>query len=109
MQRPMDRRRFLVRASTAVGGLAAALTLRPGRSRAASLPDGVTPFGPIQPRNPDMTWYALDPEWGAGDAGCPADSAGAHASSHSCHACTACHNHGENKLFATAAAANLHR
>jgi hypothetical protein len=56
-----------------------------------------------------MTWYALDPEWGAGDAGCPADPFAAHASTHSCHACNACHSHGANKLFATADAANLHR
>lgn len=109
MQRPMDRRRFLVRASSAIGGAAAALTLRTRRSRAAAPSGGTTPFRISAPRNPDMTWYALDPEWGAGTATCPASPAGAHASSHSCHACTACHKHAANKLFATQVSANLHR
>lgn len=109
MQRLMDRRRFLARTSAAIGGAAAFFALGPRRSRASALPSGVTPFNPVQPRSPDLAWYALDPEWGAGDAGCPADPTAAHASSHNCHACTACHKHAANKLFATAEAADLHR
>jgi hypothetical protein len=54
------------------------------------------------PQRRTMLLYELDPEWGAGDAGCPAAAAGAHAASHACHACTACHGHAMHKQWATA-------
>lgn len=55
------------------------------------------------PQRRTMLLYELDPEWGAGDVGCPADAAGAHAASHACHACMACHGHATHKQWASAA------
>ena len=45
------------------------------------------------------TAYGLDPEWGAGDPGCPAVES---LKPRSCHACSACHGHAANKLWRTA-------
>lgn len=56
-----------------------------------------------------LTWYGLDPEWGAGSAGCPVDPLGAHQSTHACHACNSCHHHADNKLFASVTAADENR
>ena len=44
--------------------------------------------------------YKLDPEWGAGDLGCPPFES---LKSRSCHGCHACHVHAANKLWRSAA------
>jgi len=44
--------------------------------------------------------YYLEPEWGAGEPGCPPTPGGAHQASHGCHACAACHRHAAHKLWA---------
>jgi hypothetical protein len=105
MQRRMDRRFFLTRTVAAAGGLAVALAGRSrqvlalGRGRRAPQPAGAA----------ELEWFALDPEWGAGLPGCPVDPSGAHSSGGGCHACNACHLHGINKRFPSAAAANAGR
>lgn len=48
--------------------------------------------------------YRLNPNWGAGDAACLVNPGGS-----SCSGCSACVNHANNKLFATAAAADTGR
>ena len=104
MQRRLDRRSFIRQSATLSGGLA--LTFSAGfpmlvhatGSRSTAGVGGAT-----------HTWYALDPEWGAGLEGCPITPGDVHANGGGCHACHACHLHGDNKLFATSEAANANR
>jgi hypothetical protein len=86
-------RRFLLKlgagtATAAVAGL--------GRVRAAVASLGFSTSPSLRPV------YYLDPEWGAGDVGCPATPDEAHRASHACHACRACHAHAAHKLWASA-------
>ena len=103
VERRLDRRTLLKSSAALFGGAAA--TLSPGLSAFAQLgSSGTTTQGQAT-----RTWYALDPEWGAGTDGCPIDPAAVHQSSHACHACNACHHHADNKLFASMLAANTNR
>jgi len=45
--------------------------------------------------------FVFNPEWGAGQTGCPATKAATHRKGGGCHGCQACHNHARNKRFAT--------
>lgn len=103
MGRKLDRRTLLKGTAALFGG--AVTTLSPGLTAFAELSSKTTtPQGQAT-----LTWYALDPEWGAGMAGCPVDPAAVHQSTHACHACNACHHHADNKLFPTMTAADENR
>jgi hypothetical protein len=103
VDRRLDRRTLLKGGAALVGGAAA--SFGPGLAAFARIAEN----GSNLQGEPMLTWYALDPEWGAGMADCPVDPAGAHMSTHACHACNACHKHAANKLFPSIDAANLHR
>ena len=103
MDRRLDRRKLLKGTAALFGGTAATLT--PGLTAFAELAgsgSGTQGLG-------TLTWYALDPEWGAGLDGCPVDPSAVHQSSHACHACNACHHHADNKLFPSSTAADENR
>lgn len=103
MDRRIDRRRLLKGGAVLVGS--AAVSLSPGlASLARESRSRRTSQAPST-----RTWYALDPEWGAGLAGCPVDPGAVHQSTHACHACNSCHSHADNKLFPTADAADQNR
>lgn len=85
MLNSLPRRRFL-------GSLAGVVSILSGRKLFADRPE-------------EQTYYVLDPEWGAGTEECPDP----HQGSRSCHACNACHHHAQNKVFATAEAADSNR
>ena len=104
MDRRIDRRTFIKQSTAVTGGLA--LTFSAGFPVLARTPDSRSPAGVI---GETMVWYGLDPEWGAGTAGCPITPEDTHTHGGSCHACHACHLHGDNKIFATAEAANANR
>ncbi len=103
MQRRVDRRTFIKQSAALTGGLA--LTLGATLPVAAIPVHGTATLADV----PTMTWYALDPEWGLGLPGCPVSLDTMHPTTGGCHACNACHLHGENKLFATSAAADANR
>ncbi|CAN5826445.1 hypothetical protein BH23CHL2_BH23CHL2_08980 [soil metagenome] len=103
MDRKLDRRRLLKGSAALLGGAAASFS--PGLAAFARTSGEKTT---IQGQ-PTLTWYALDPEWGAGLPNCPISPAGAHQSTHACHACNSCHHHADNKLFPTLNAANQNR
>ncbi len=103
MERKLDRRTFLKSTAAIFGGTA--VTLSPGLTAFA----GLAGNGSSTQGQTTVTWYALDPEWGAGMDGCPVDPAAVHQSTHACHACNSCHLHGENKLFPSMTAADQNR
>ncbi len=103
MDRKLDRRTLLKGGAALFGGAAAAFS--PGLAAFAELGRN----GSSTQGRATLTWYALDPEWGAGLDGCPVDPAAAHQSTHACHACNSCHHHADNKLFASMTAANQNR
>ncbi len=100
MQRKLDRREFLVRSAAVTGGTVLSLSAVMSGLAESDISQN-RPRGII-----NLTWYALDPEWGDGLPHCPVD---AHTGPRSCHGCNACHAHGENKLFPTAEAADANR
>jgi hypothetical protein len=104
MDRRIDRRTFIKQSTAVTGGLA--LTFSAGFPVLARATDFRSPAGVM---GETMVWYGLDPEWGAGTAGCPITPEDTHTHGGSCHACNACHLHGDNKIFATAEAANANR
>lgn len=95
MQSRLSRRVFLVRGAVAVSSVALAARLPSSSLTHVAAAD-------------TLEYFALDPEWGAGQAGCPADPGAVHQQS-GCHACRSCHQHGANKLFATSSAADSNR
>jgi hypothetical protein len=105
MQRRIDRRTFIKHSAAVTGGLALSLSATlPAIGRTPTL-NSTTGLSGVN----TMTWYGLDPEWGAGMPGCPITPEGAHAAGGNCHACSACHKHGDNKLFPSMATANANR
>jgi hypothetical protein len=104
MQRRLDRRSFIKTTAAASSGLA--LTFSAGFPMLARA-EGTRSSAGIM--GDTMTWWGLDPEWGAGMPGCPITPGDAHAHGGSCHACNACHLHGDNKIFASEVAADANR
>jgi len=103
MDRRLDRRTLLKGSAALFGG--AMVSLSPNLAALAR----VSGSGATLQGQPTLTWYALDPEWGAGMNGCPIDPVENHAHSRACHGCNACHQHGLNKLFPSAEAADANR
>jgi hypothetical protein len=99
--RSISRRRFLAYVGAVVAAAGAGQLISGGRSTPRAQ---ATENFPYRLALPDVaratattSLFFLDPEHGAGKPECAVP----HAGSRACHACTACHSHAVNKLFAS--------